>query len=202
MSSAVAQLESPQITEAVATSERWVSQGYTPTIFRPGLVQVVTFRLPDALPAAKMRQVLETVPGHRAHLRIDQYLDAGLGSCLLARPEFAQIVEDSLLHFDAERYRMLAWVVMPNHVHAIFEVIDGHPLGRVIAGWKSFTANQINKQLGKSGSLWQPDYFDRYMRDADHFRRAVEYVHYNPVRAGLAVRMKDWRFSSCRRLPD
>jgi len=96
------------------------------------------------------------------------------------------------------RYHLLAWVVMPNHVHVLIEVIQGYPLGDVIHSWKSFTAKQANKILGKTGAFWQRDYFDRFIRDEAHFANVVNYIHHNPVKAGLVRRAEDWPFSSAR----
>jgi putative DNA methylase len=51
--------------------------------------------------------------------RIEEYLDAGHGACWLRRPEIAALVEGALRYFDGQRYRLLAWCVMPNHVHTL-----------------------------------------------------------------------------------
>ncbi len=178
----------------------WYSRGYLPHVDVPGLIQSITFRLADSLP----HDVLDRLAGEKLddaerRKRIDAFLDAGHGECLLARPETAQIVEDALLHFDGERYRLIAWCVMPNHVHVLIETRAGHPLAEVIHSWKSFTAKEINKALGRSGEIWQREYFDRYIRDDRHLQAAVNYIEENPVKAKLVTSAEDWRFSSAAR---
>ncbi len=91
---------------------------------------------------------------------------------------------------------MLAWVIMPNHVHAVFEPFAGFSLGEIVDSWKGHTASEGNKMLGRKGPFWAKDYFDRYVRDAIHFEKAIDYVHANPVKAGLAAQVEDFRWSS------
>ena len=55
----------------------------------------------------------------------------------------------------------------------------------MVGGGKKFTARNINRSLGKSGSLWQKDYFDRIIRDWGHFARVARYIRGNPKKAGL-----------------
>ena len=130
---------------------------------------------------------------------IDRYEDAGHGSCVLRDPRVADIVETALLHFDKERYRLIAWCVMPNHVHTMIEVFEGFPLPSVLHSWKSYTSKEINKLLGSRGQLWFEEYHDRFIRDERHFHVAVAYVEHNPVKAGLCREPRDWKFSSAAR---
>jgi len=123
-------------------------------------------------------------------------IDGGLGSCALREPVVAAVVRDALHHFDGARYRLIASVIMPNHVHALIEQAGGFPLGDIVHAWKSFTAKQANKQLGRTGAFWAPDYFDRFIRDQTYFDVAVHYIHENPVKAGLVARAEEWRWSS------
>jgi putative transposase len=109
-----------------------------------------------------------------------------------------QVVVDALLHFDGDRYRMLAWCVMPNHVHVVVEPTQEHSLGSVVKSWKAFTAAKINQLSGRSGAVWAPDYFDRFMRDEAQLRNTISYVENNPVAAGLVPAPGDWEFSSAR----
>jgi REP element-mobilizing transposase RayT len=117
-----------------------------------------------------------------------RFLDAQPG--VLGDHRAAQIVHDSLLHFDGERYFLYAWCVMPSHVHVVFSATDGHKLSEIQHSLKGFTSREINKLLGRSGQLWQPEAFDRCIRDAEEFKRTVEYVVNNPVKAAL----RDWPF--------
>ncbi|MCR4297576.1 MAG: transposase, partial [Gallionella sp.] len=130
--------------------------------------------------------------------QIESLLDAGHGACWLRQPAIANIVEDALLHWDGQRYRLLAWCVMPNHVHALIETREGYSLPKVVQGWKSFTARLINQHLGRTGTVWMRDYFDRYIRDDHHLAAAMAYIHNNPLKAGLVSNMQDWLHSSAR----
>ena len=179
----------------------WYSRGYLPHCDEPNRIQMITYRLADSLPKEVVKKLLQDFPegsesGKRK--RIEEYMDAGYGACRLANPQIAEIVQENLLRFDGERYRLIAWVVMPNHIHVVVEILEGFNLEQVIHTWKSYTANAANKTLGRQGDFWQPDYFDRFIRDAEHLERAVNYVEYNPVKAGLVEKVEDWLFGSGR----
>ena len=183
----------------------WYSRGYIPHFDSPGMLQGITFRLFDALPmdvVAALVEDAEVMQNPVKRAQIEAYLNVGHGACHLRDPHVARIVEDALLHFDGERYRMIAWVVMPNHVHALIETFEGYPLPNTVHSWKSYTANQANAILDRTGRFWYRSYFDRYIRDERHFWAAVNYIHNNPVKAGLAERSGEWQFSSARFLLD
>ena len=116
---------------------------------------------------------------------IEHWLDSGHGSCLLRQREYAKLVGGALQHFDGIRYAQIAWVVMPNHVHTLFVQQADWPLERLIHSWKLFTARRINKPVGRAGSLWQRDYFDRLVGDRPHLSNCVRYIRRNPGRARL-----------------
>ena len=78
-----------------------------------------------------------------------------------------------------------SWVLMPNHVHVLFSLMGEARLEKEIGAWKSIASRRINARLARSGALWQEDYFDRMIRDAEHFARCVRYIRRNPVKAGL-----------------
>ena len=113
-------------------------------------------------------------------------------------PSVAEIIQDSLLHFDGKRYRLSAWVIMPNHVHLLLTPCGSRSLSRIIKDMKSFTSHEANKVLGRRGRLWMQDYFDRYVRNAGHCESAVAYIESNPVKARLCTKPEDWPFSSAR----
>ena len=141
--------------EKTTPAERrgWHSRGYLPHFDGRDFVQTVTFRLADAVPERvvdQWKQELEWIEGLPARdarevelrKRIAKYEDAGHGSCFLRIPELADLVEGALLHFDAERYRLLAWTIMPNHVHVIVEPVGVHELENIVHSWKSFTGSK------------------------------------------------------------
>jgi Transposase and inactivated derivatives len=178
----------------------WYSRGYLPHLDTPGLLQVVTFRFADSLPKDVLDRLREEAKDETEwRRRIDTSLDAGYGACWLRRDDLADIVEEALLHFDGQRYRLIAWCVMPNHVHALLEVWERRPLAGIVHSWKSFTAKTINAILGRVGPLWQRDYYDRYVRDDRHLRAVIEYIESNPVKAGLVAEAASWRYSSAAR---
>jgi REP element-mobilizing transposase RayT len=132
--------------------------------------------------------------------RIEQYEDAGHGACYLQDPRIALLTQNALLHFDAQRYHLLEWCIMPNHVHVLFET-DDMPLSEIVHSWKRFTAAKANKLLGRTGDFWMHEHHDRYIRDAEHLRSAREYIRNNPVNAGLVPTPEDWQWSSAAELP-
>jgi REP element-mobilizing transposase RayT len=188
-------------TEAAKAGFRgWHSRGYLPHFDLPGLVQFLNYRLDDAMPASLRHEwssLMEIDDELKRRAKIEAYLDRGLGKCELRDPRAAAIVEENWLHADGQDYRLLAWVVMPNHVHLLVEIWQ-KPLAQLIKGWKGYTARRINRVLGRSGKLWQDDYWDRYIRDEAHFHKVVHYIEANPVKAGLAKTPEQWPFSSAR----
>jgi len=171
----------------------WHGRGYLPHFDSPETIQFVTFRLADSLPRDRI-EALRSMPD--AMVQVDQELDAGLGACWLGKPEIATLTQDALLHFDEERYRLLAWCIMPNHVHVVIEPLEGHTLSGIVKSWKSFISRHANAHLGRAGTFWEPDYFDRYMRNEDHLMRTIDYIENNPATAGLAEKATAWPWSS------
>ena len=195
------------IVESPAPHRGWYSRGYLPHWDHPGMIQSINFRLADSVPGGVVEKwenelALTSQPeSQRAtelRRRIEEYLDAGHGECWLRRPELSQLVEGALLHFDTQRYRLLAWCVMPNHVHALIETKEGYPLAEVLHSWKSFTGSQANTHLGRRGDFWQREYLDRFVRNAGHYEAVVAYIEENPVKAGLAKIKTQWPWSSAR----
>jgi len=212
---------------------RWHSRGYLPHFESSDVIQHVTFHLADSLPKTALLQLdaeLKFLPADKRDAerrkRVDAWIDAGNGSCVLRKPAFAQMVQTSLLTFDSQRYHLLAWVVMPNHVHALFEPMKGWTVAKIVASWKKFTARKICDDLARDATLcsiprsqrdesligagvgtpisrlaasspvWHREYWDRYIRDRDHLAQVIEYIHLNPVKAGLVAKPEDWPWSS------
>ena len=179
--------------------KHWHSRGYLPHCDTPGLLQAVTFRLADSLPADVLNGLRQDAGDDaEKHRKIEALLDAGYGACWLKQPEIAEIVEDALLHGDGQRYCLLAWCVMPNHVHVLIETREGWLLSGLLHSWKSFTAKSINRRLGHTGTVWMQDYFDRYIRDDHHLAAVIAYIHANPVKAGLVRNEREWPHSSAK----
>ncbi len=111
--------------------------------------------------------------------RINEWLDAGHGSCILARAPVAQIVESALRHFDGERYLLGEFVVMPNHVHALVAELQGWALSGILHSWKLYTAHRINDKIGRKGQLWQDESFDHIVRDDRAWMKFSRYIAAN-----------------------
>ncbi len=292
------------------THRGWYSRGYLPHCDHPGLLQSITYRLADSLPAMALERMDAELGGlppqqrvREQRRRIEEWLDAGHGCCVLRWPEAAGCVVESWQHFAGERYDLIAWVVMPNHVHVLVRVYEGVPLGKVVQSWKSYTGKRIRgmmeegragarraqdeegragarraqDEVGRAGArraqgeagragarraqdeegragarraqgeegrvgtrraqdeegragarrsqgeegragarraqdeegragarrsqedgVWMREYWDRYIRDEDHFVAVVRYIHDNPVKAGLVAVAEDWPWSSAR----
>jgi REP element-mobilizing transposase RayT len=185
------------------------SRGYLPHLEGEEPVYFVTFRLADSLPAdllIRLRQEREglrrgmeadtTRAGDKARLeqrrallrKAELSLDKGHGECHMRDPRVAKVVADSLQHFEGKRYRVLAWCVMPNHVHVVFAPLAGNRLHTIVHSWKSFSAREANQLLGRSGAFWQREYFDHLVRGEASLERIVRYVRENPRKTGL----RDW----------
>jgi putative transposase len=178
----------------------WHERGYLPHRDEPGLVQFVTFRLTDSFPAelrSEWMALLEVEDVEEQRELLQAYLDKGRGECFLRQPDVTKVVEDSLKFYHDQRYELRAWVIMPNHVHVLFKV-GGVSMSRTMEDWKKFTAHAINKLLGRKGQLWFDDYWDAYMRDAEHESQTRQYIEANPVKALLVRETKEWLWSSAR----
>jgi REP element-mobilizing transposase RayT len=177
----------------------WHSRDYLPHFDGGEIPQFVTFRLKDSLPQELLerwrREARDDVELRR---RIETYLDEGRGVTYLRRPDIAALVQNSLLHYDGARYRLAAWVVMPNHVHFLAAPCRGHSLSRIMHSLKSYTASEANKLLGRRGTFWMEEYYDRYIRDARHYTKTVAYIENNAVKAKLCRAPEDWAFGSAR----
>ena len=117
--------------------------------------------------------------------RWHETLDRGAGECLLADPEFSNIVRTSLLHFDGDRYEMTDFVVMPNHVHLLVAFQDEDAMLSQCESWKHYTATRINRATGGDGRYWQQDGFDHLVRSLEQYEHFRRYLADNPKKARL-----------------
>ncbi len=185
----------------------WRSRGYLPHFDGGNAVQMVTFRLADSFPLQlltvwreELAHLSDTARDAERRKRIESYLDRGTGTAWLHDARIAALVQDSLLHFDGARYQLHAWVIMPNHVHAMLTPTTGHPLPDIMHSWKSYTSTAANRLLKRTGEFWYREYVDRYIRNDKHYTAAITYIEGNPVRAGLCARVQDWPWSSGARI--
>jgi len=157
----------------------------------------VTFRLHGSLPAGRVFP-----PGHltggRAFVAMDRILDGAVnGPSFLRRPDIAGLVATTLLDGEHRfgRYRLHAFVVMPNHVHALVtpHVVATQWLGPL----KGFSAHLANQILGHVGQpFWQDESYDHLVGSDSEFGRIHAYIEQNPVIAGLAATAAEFEWSS------
>ncbi|MBM4068257.1 MAG: hypothetical protein FJ271_04855 [Planctomycetes bacterium] len=153
----------------------------------------------------------------------DQYLDQSCKIDWLANPQVAGMIRGNLYHHRGSKYELLSFCIMPNHVHVLLrpmekeideasaparllaatsddisdEASDGKgPLAGIMHSLKSYTANQANIILGRTGQFWQHEAFDHWVRDEEELERIVNYIAWNPVKANLVARPHDWYFGS------
>ena len=87
------------------------------------------------------------------------------------------------------------YMLMPDHVHLLASPEPAaRPLAAWMRAWKSISATRINHALGRNGTFWQADYFDRYLRSLDDYTQKWDYVALNPVRKGLVAKSEDWPY--------
>jgi REP element-mobilizing transposase RayT len=179
----------------------WYSRGYLPHYDGGQITQFLTYRLADSLPQKVLRNLefqleRELITEREKLIAVETYLDKGIGKCYLRRTEIAEMVEENILKFADHKYKLHAWVIMPNHVHLLLTPKEGHSLSGIVHSCKSYTSQKANKLLKRTGRFWFPEPFDRFIRDHEHFEKAFNYIERNPVKAGLCENQSDWRYSS------
>jgi type I restriction enzyme R subunit len=192
---------------------------------QPGATYFVTACLAGSIPAEGLLDISEyrtslakrPKPDHvseddwkitcwkQTFARWDRWLDRQPGVRHLTDPALAKIVVDSFYFFAGERYDMLAYVVMPSHIHWVFtprrewaeQLSDNRsPRETIMHSLKLHTALKCNRHLQLTGAFWQDESHDHCVSDEDELGRIIEYVELNPVKAGLASSRELWLFSS------
>jgi putative transposase len=209
-----------------------------PHWYVPGALHFVTYRLAGTMPQevllglrerkrARLGQRLPeglSVPQHRERVHklffaaYDRYLDVTCPIDWLARPAVAALVRGNLHHHNGRKYHLLAYCVMPNHVHVLLQPLDAgphvrplavladddedeqpdarSPLAAIMHSLKSYTAHRANELLGRSGQFWQHESYDHWARDEEEVHRIVDYIAWNPVKANLVKEPHEWFFGS------
>jgi len=196
----------------------------------PGALLFVTFRLADSIPVAvlnelyaeadRVEQSLERAPDTLAR-RQQAYLeqrrlfgkwDMALhcdksGPVWLREPKIAELLRVSLHQRDGAVYDLIAYCIMPNHVHLVFMPLakpDGthHSLSSIMHSLKRYTAQQANLLLGREGQFWQHESYDHVVRDEAERVRIVSHVLSNPEKAGLLAPGGTWPWSYSKDLQE
>lgn len=164
-----------------------------------GCVQFVTFRLADSLPQTKLKEFGELKEQWMAEhpkpwdiatqeeyknkvgKAMDKWIDAGYGDCILKDERVRNIVADCIMHFNGERYDIHAFVIMPNHVHVLLSTRGDNLVQDIVGSWKKFSAHEINKLLGRQGSVWERESFDHMVRNEFSYKEKFDYIISNPA---------------------
>jgi len=168
-----------------------------------GVAYFITFRLADSVPQPLLRQWRDerTIwlrwhpPPWRADEqreyeerfigRMQEWLDAGMGACHMRRSDVRSQVELCLLKLDGKRYDIDAFVLMPNHVHALIKPALGYDLSTLLQGIKGVSAKRCNKLLGCKSTFWMDESYDHIVRDVKELAAFRNYIAGNPAKAGL-----------------
>lgn len=133
------------------------------------------------------------------------------GPVWLKDPEIALLVSNSIKHFDVTVYDLLAYTIMPNHVHQVFQLGEDHikeikkskdryknksyPVTEILESIKKYTARRANKILDRRGRFWERESYDHVVRNNKSLVRIVKYVLNNPVKAGLVELPEQWSWN-------
>lgn len=110
------------------------------------------------------------------HERVQRWLDAGAGACVLRHPDPKQEMIAALHHFNGKRYHLGSFAVAGNHVHVLVVPMAGVDLSTITHTWKSYTAKSINKLLGRSGTLWKAESYDHIVRSEESLMKFENYI--------------------------
>ncbi|MFT5126982.1 MAG: putative transposase [Rhodothermales bacterium] len=116
---------------------------------------------------------------------IERHLDTDHGSCLLRDLRNVEILGNAIHHFDADRYSLGAYCIMPNHYHVVLTPLGGNTLSDIIQSWNGFSAYFINVLNDREGRLWFDEFYDTIPRDRDHLWNIVQYIGRNPWKAHI-----------------
>ena len=181
--------------------------GYLPHWHQNAKIQFVTFRLADSLPSSVVRDLKNTIDtfnkNHPKPWSVEvkqQYwnlvgplkgrlLDNGYGSCILKHQEAQDILKEIIFNRDGIDYNVIAYVIMPNHVHMLIQPYENITLSKILHSIKGLSALRINSALKRAGKLWMSESFDRIVRSSDSLKHYIHYIQRNPER--LAVGQYD-----------
>jgi len=135
-----------------------------------------------------------------------------VGPHWLKKPGVAKIIEEAIHSHDGISYDLVAYCIMLNHVHMIFELLatnstastskqnkkSTYAVTRILRLIKGSTARYCNEFLSRSGSFWQHESYDHVIRSEDELVRTIWYVLENPVKAGLVEDWKLWPWTFCK----
>jgi REP element-mobilizing transposase RayT len=154
-----------------------------PHINLKGYYQFVTFRTYDSVDEFVKKLQITNEPQKILQYKMDQYLDSSQNGTYLNN-EVIDIFMDIILDRDEDLYDMEILCVMPNHIHMLFK--QNVDLEKIMHYIKGSSATQINRYLNKDGKFWADGYFDKAIRDEEHFVKVYNYIKNNPLKVGLS----------------
>lgn len=176
---------------------------HLPQLALAGGIYFVTFRLEDSVPQKLLKRWLykryawlaehpepwdETTRKEYQSLftaLMERWLDAGYGECLLRDEPCRRELAERLLFKHGQDYDLGDWVVMPNHVHVLVQPLGGVSLEEIMKPVKGVSARNINRLLGRSGSLWMQESFSHIVRSLEQLKKFQRYIQTNPTKANL-----------------
>ena len=107
-------------------------------------------------------------------------------------PKARDLVMAASRFWDGRRIDLDAAVVMPDHGHALFRILDGSPLEKIVHSVKGYSARQVNALMGRAGPVWQQESFDHIIRYRRSWEAKLEYIRQNPVHKGLVTKPEEY----------
>ncbi len=130
-------------------------------------------------------------------IRVEKYFDNNPLISWLINREAAQFICNCFLEgARREQYILHAFVVMPNHIHWLFSPLGSENLKTIRTRFKKITSRKVNKIIGRNGKLWMNEGFDHWIRTPEKYESTGRYIENNPIKAGLAKKAEDWKWSS------
>lgn len=173
-------------------------KGTLPHWHQDSKIQYITFRLADSLPLQKLEILRELANDFKARnpepwtpetaklyrklisKSTEKMLDSGLGECILRRPEIREIVEKAIMFKDGTDYRVISYVIMPNHVHLLLLLAPGRLTHAIMHSIKSYSSSQIKKLHSITRPVWQRESYDHIVRNLDELEHCIAYIRSNP----------------------
>lgn len=115
----------------------------------------------------------------------------------LAIPDCAKLFIADLYHYRIKYdFKLLAFVVMPEHVHLLLMPTETAGISQIMKVLKRHSSWALNQRLRRTGRFWMEDFFDHWARNQRQTADTIEYLHNNPVRRGLVKKPEDYPWSS------
>lgn len=201
-----------------------------PHLFIPGYPYFITTRLNKSIPRSKLKKLhddferewyaisgMEDFEELEAQLQRDFFKQYDkllhenyLGPHWLINDSIAQIIAESLHWGDEKRYELIAYTIMPNHIHIVMkpDVKEKendnnknkksdvkYRLAEILESLKKYTAREANKVLKRKGRFWQHESYDHLLRNKKELYRSIRYTLMDAVRSGYVLNWQDYKWN-------